>query len=235
MNLSRITYVYLIFLLAIALLVACGGEEASPVATEAPAADASTTNRAEAAPAALPSDPKAAILQAMRAQLTAGPYRTTMTLDGETQASVGTIIPPDRMHVVMNMGEIKTEMIYIGDKIWSKQGDEAWQESDRMGDPGAGLVDESMIDDMEKTITEAALVGPQVVDGVDALLYSFTSDLHKSESMPMDSISQINLWINTATGLIIRQEIEDTTMGTPSKTVQVIEYDASITIEPPVK
>ena len=241
MNLSRITYLYLTFLLATLLLVACGREKSMPAATEAPLANIATANRAEALQAAppvtLPSDPKAAILQAMRAQLTAGPQRTstTISLEGSEQTSVGLVIPPDRLHVTMNLGEITTEMIYIGDKVWSKQGDEAWEVSDRLGTAGAGLVGEEMIADGEKTITAAALVGREGVDGVDALRYTYTNDLNQSGLMAMDSVQQVTLWGNTANGLIIRQEIADATSETPSKTVQVIEYDATITIEPPVK
>jgi hypothetical protein len=236
-------------LLAVLLLAACGGNEPAPDAASAPennppaAQSAAVATDAPAAaataPAAvqLPSDPKAAILQALRAQLTAGPYRSTTTIDmeGGAQTVVGTVIPPDRMHVSMDMGGINTEMIYIGAKVWSKQGDEAWVESDRIGTPGAGLLDESMIADTERTITEAALVGPDVVEGVDTLVYTFTTDLSKSEVMPMESISQSKIWVATATGLIIRQETEDATADTPSQTVQVIEYDPTITIEAPVQ
>lgn len=239
-----------VLLITVHLLVACGRDESSPGAgstpaaaapapteapTEAPVADPATVSAAEAVE--LPGDPQAAILQALRAQLTAGPYRTTTTIDmeGGAQTMVGTVVPPDRMHVVMNLGDVATEMIYIGDKVWSKQGDAAWVASDRMGTPGAGLLDDSMIADTERTITEAALVGPDVIEGVDALVYSFTTDLNKSEIMPLDSVIRSKIWIDTATGLIVRQEIEDTTADTPSTTVQVIEYDPAITIEPPVQ
>ncbi len=47
--------------------------------------------------------------------------------------------------------------------------------------------------------------------------------------------SNVKLWVNLATGLPIQQEIEGEAMGVKSKTVQAIEYDASLTIEPPVK
>jgi hypothetical protein len=70
---------------------------------------------------------------------------------------------------------------------------------------------------------------------VEALRYTYTNDLNQSGLMAMDSVQQVTLWLNAASGLIIRQEIEDTTAGMPSKTVQVIEYDATITIAPPVK
>ena len=252
---ARPNHLFLIvpLMLAILLLVACGGDEAETGASSAPDSSPPTVQPATAAPtvaptapqeatalpaaAALPDDAKAAVLQAMRAQLTAGAYRTQTTITGEdfAQEATGEIIPPDRMHIVMQVGEIATEMIYIGDKVWSRQGDAAWQVADRLGMPGSGLLDESMIADSEKTITEATFVGKETVEGVDALVYSFTSDLNKSEIMPMDSVSQSKVWIDAATGLIVRLEVEDDTMGMKSKTVQVIEYDPSITIEPPVQ
>jgi outer membrane lipoprotein-sorting protein len=237
--------------MALWLLAACGGGEATPEATGAPvsaatAAQAGAAAQPTAPPAAdatapasanLPGDPKAAILQALRNQLSAGPYRTTTTITMEdgAQTVVGTVIPPDRMQVAMDLGGMKTEMIYIGDKVWSRQGDGEWQVSDRMGTPGAGLLDESMIADSEATITAAALVGPEVVEGVATLLYSFTTDLNKSTVMPMASVMQTKVWIDAATGLIVRQEITDTTAETPSTTVQVVEYDPSITIEAPAE
>lgn len=231
-------------LLALLLLAACGGDEPASDAASAPEnsapAQPATVQPATALPAAavaLPGDPKAAILQAMRGQLSAGPYRTTTTITMEdgAQTIVGTVIPPDRMQVAMDLGGVKTEMIYIGDKVWSRQGDGEWQVADRMGTPGAGLLDESMIADSEATITAAALVGPEVVEGVAALLYTFTTDLNKSTVMPMDSIMQTKVWIDAATGLVIRQETTDTTAETPSTTVQVVEYDPSITIEAPAE
>ena len=224
-------------LLSLFLLAACGGETATPAATPATAqADAATAAPAAAPAAALPDDPKAAILQALRGQLTAGPYRTTTVITGEDfeQAATAEIAPPDRMHIRMDMGGMQMEMIYIGDQVWSKQGDGAWEVAERMGAPGAALLDEAMIADTERTITEAALVGPQVLDGVATLLYTFTTDLNLSEIMPMPSVQQTRLWVDAATGLIVRQEMQDATADMPTTTVQTVEYDPTITIEAPV-
>ena len=244
MTTSKLIQFVATLLFALVLLAGCGGDDpasdaARTTESSAPAqpAAAQPATAVPAAAVALPGDPKAAILQALRAQLNAGPYRTTttITMDDGAQTIVGTVIPPDRMQVAMDLGGMKTEMIYIGDKVWSRQGDAEWQVSDRMGTPGAGLLDESMIADTEATITAAALVGPEVVEGVAALLYTFTTDLNKSTVMPMDSIMQSKVWIDAATGLVIRQETTDTTAETPSTTVQVVEYDPSITIEAPAE
>jgi len=225
-------------LLSLFLLAACGGESATPAASAAAAqADAPAAAAAAATPAAvLPDDPKAAILQALRSQLAAGPYRTTTVITGEDfeQAATAEIAPPDRMHIRTDMGGMQMEMIYIGDQVWSKQGDGAWEVAERMGAPGAALLDEAMIADTERTITEAALVGPEVLDGVATLLYTFTTDLNLSEIMPMPSVQQTRLWVDAATGLIVRQEMQDATAEMPTTTVQTVEYDPTITIEAPV-
>ncbi len=217
-------------LLSLFLLAACGSESATPAAAQV---DAPPTT---APAAALPDDPKAAILQALRSQLTAGPYRTTTVITGEDFEQSGTaeIAPPDRMRLTMDMGGMQMEMIYIGDQVWSKQGDGAWEVAERMGAPGAALLDEAMIADTERTITEAALIGPEVLNGVNTLLYTFTTDLTRSEIMPMPSVQQTRLWVDAATGLIVRQEMEDATADMPTTTVQTVEYDPSITIEAPV-
>ena len=238
MTSARVFALLLVLLFASHLQTACGGDAPAAAATPPPAAaNQPASNTPPAAANALPGDPKAAILQALRAQLTAGPYRstTTITMEDGAQTMVGEVAPPDRMHVEMDLGGIKTEMIYIGDKVWSKQGDDAWTESDRMGGLGGALLDESMIADTERTIIEAALVGPEQVGGVDAVAYTFTTDMSKSEVMPIESIVQTKVWIDPTTGLIVRQEVTDSLSDTPSTTVQEIEYDSSITIEPPVQ
>lgn len=251
MNFTTISKLVVMLLLAMALLAACGGNDPTPApagAAQDSAAGAAVTSAPDNPPAAqpaqasgaaaqLPGDPKAAILQALRGQLTAGPYRTTTTItgDGFTQTATARIVPPDRMHITMELGGTTTEMIYIGDSVWSKQGDGAWAVSDRMGGLGEPLVDESMIADTERTMTEAAFVGPEVIDGVNALLYTFTTDLSKSEIMPMESTLHTKLWIDAASGRIIHQTIEDAIAGAPTVTEQTIEYDPTITIDAPVK
>ena len=68
-----------------------------------------------------------------------------------------------------------------------------------------------------------------------ALLYTFTTDLSRSTVMPMEGVADTKLWVDAATGRIIRQESTTTAAGTTSTTVQVVEYDPAITIEPPIQ
>ena len=47
--------------------------------------------------------------------------------------------------------------------------------------------------------------------------------------------SDAKVWIDSASGRIVKSESEGEAMGIKSKTVQTIEYDPSIKIEAPVK
>ncbi len=245
MNKPSIARAFTTFLVAAALLTGCGGSD-EPAATEptvapaATAADVQATVAATATPAPaaveLPTDPQAALIAAMRAQVNSGPYRnqTTIISDDSTVELNAEIIPPDRMHMTNNFGGQSQEQILIGNKGWMKQGD-TWVESPMSGTNLVAQASGEMVDEMIKTISDVTLIGPETVDGVDALVYSYTSDMNKSDTMKMDSISTVKVWIATANGLIIKQEIDSAAMGVKSKTVQVITYDPNITIEPPVQ
>lgn len=245
MNRPSIASALATLLVAAALLTGCGGGD-EPAATEPAIAPAATpapvqaTDAATATPAPvaveLPTDPQAALFAAMRAQVNAGPYRnqTTIIADDSTVELSAEIIPPDRMHMTNNFGGQSQEQILIGDKGWMKQGD-AWVESPMTGTNIVAQASGEMVEEMIKTISDVTLIGPETVDGVDALVYSYTSDMNKSDTMKMDSISTVKVWIATASGLMIKQEIDGEAMGIKSKTVQVITYDPNITIEPPVQ
>jgi hypothetical protein len=245
MNRPSIASAFATLLVAAALLTGCGGND-EPAATEPAVAPAATAVDVQARVAAtatpipvaaeIPTDPQAALIASMRAQVNAGPYRnqTTIISDDSTVELSAEIIPPDRMHLTNNFGGQSQEQILIGDKGWMKQGD-SWVESPMTGTNIVAQASGEMVDEMIKTISDVTLLGPETVDGVDVLVYSYTSDMNKSDTMKMDSISTVKVWIATASGLIMKQEIDGEAMGVKSKTVQVITYDPNITIEPPVQ
>ena len=245
MNKPSIARAFATLLVASALLAGCGGNDEA-TATEPAVAPAATIAAVQATVAAtatpvpvaaeIPTDPQAALIAAMRAQVNSGPYRnqTTIISDDSTVELNAEIIPPDRMHMTNNFGGQSQEQILIGDKGWMKQGD-TWVESPMSGTNLVAQASGEMVEEMIKTISDVTLIGPETVDGVDALVYSYTSDMNKSDTMKMDSISTVKVWIATASGLVIKQEIDSAAMGIKSKTVQIITYDPNITIEPPVQ
>jgi len=215
--------------------VAAPTEAPSLASTDVPAAAPTNTPAAAAAPALPIGDPKEAIVATLRKQLKSGSYRskTIITSTDGTVEITGEIVPPDRMHVFNSIGGKVIETIYIGDTSWTKTGD-TWQESK----VGVGQIlsqfSDAFVDEMAGTVSDVKLVGPELLNGVPTLVYTYISDLNKATTMKMDSKSVVKAWIRVADGLLVRQEIEGETMGTKSKTVQEVEYDPAIKIEPPV-
>ena len=244
-----------LFLLSL-LLTACGGSSASPTAappaaTSAPAATtapaatsaavATTAPAATPVPAAtaapaLPGDPKSAIIAAMQNQMKAGPYRTTTNIvsDSGTIEMTGEIVPPDKIHTVMKMADFENENIFIGEQGWTKK-EGVWEVSPVSGSmilEQVGLL--ATEDSLSKTISNVQAVGTDEVNGERARVYTYTSTYIFGEAGADQIISQVKLWVSEKRGLPVKQEIEGEAGGIKSKTVQIIEYDATITIKPPM-
>lgn len=210
---------------------------ATAAATSAPAATvAPTTAPPTAAPAApvLPvGDPKAVVIKAVKAQLTAGPSRTLTlveTSDSKTQL-VSEMVPPDRLHITMDSdGKRLSETIIISDTMWTRAGDgAAWNKS-----PGGAamlsMMGEKEIDATTNSITDVKLIGPELLNGVATWVYTFTSD-----RADLGVTSQVKMWIGALNGLVLQQQVEGEAGGVKSKTTQTVTYDPSIKIEAPAQ
>jgi len=201
-------------------------------ATTAPAATAAPAATQPAAPVLPVGDPKAVVIKAIKAQLTAGPSRTLTlveTSDSKTQLTSEMVLP-DRLHIVMESdGKRVSETIIISDTMWTRTGDGAWNSS-----PGGAamlsMMGEKEIDATTNSITDVKLVGPELLNGTPTWVYTFTSD-----RADLGVTSQVKIWIGALTGLPLQQQVEGEVGGTKSKTTQTITYDPSIKIEAPAK
>lgn len=257
---KRRTFTAAAFVLGLGL-AACGGSATTPAAgpatavsatqaplptsapavaaTEAPTAALAATEApaAPAAQAASAGDAKDAVLAAMRKQLTSGPYRTNAAITSENGSVeiIGEVIPPDRMRSISTIAGRKSEMIFIGNKGWMKMGDADWKD---MGSVNAAMAlsqfSAAMVDDMANAISDARLIGPDVVNNAPSMAYSYFMDSNKFKT-PIDVKSKVKIWVDVATGLIVKQEIDGEAMGVKSKTVQTVTYDPAIKIEAPAK
>lgn len=184
---------------------------------------------------ASPSDPLEAVAQALKNQQSAGPYRVTTTLDAGSgpMKMVAEVVPPDQLRASVEMTDMNQEMVFIGDKGWMKINDK-WTESPmKVGDMLAQMNAVSG-ELLREVASDVKKVGTELVDGQEAVIYSYLVDMNKSTKMTMDVKSNVKLWITAKTALPIRQEVEGTAMGIKSTTAQTIVYDASIKITPPV-
>jgi hypothetical protein len=112
-----------------------------------------------------------------------------------------------------------------------KSGDTPWMEMPG-GDMIQGMIDSVMADVENSMITNVQLIGAESVEGEAATVYSYESSMGEGD----EAITSTNkLWISDARGLPIKLESSTDAMGITSHVVQTIEYDDSITIEPPVQ
>jgi hypothetical protein len=251
----------IILLLTLLILAGCGrrqAEEPTPVApTARPAATAPVAPTPTAAPTAaptvvatvaataapIPAAPATAdsgsaqegLMAALVAQQNGGPYRvqTTVVTGDTTMEMLAEIVPPDRLRSVTNTGGIQVEIIIIGDTAYIKNGDTPWVS---LPDSGFGsqilgaLSSEALME--QNLIADVQRVGQETVDGESAIIYAFQSSFGEGE----DALSAMTrIWVSESRGLPLRVENEGEIDGSPSRTVQIVQYDTTITIEPPIQ
>ena len=214
---------------------------AVPAATQAPAAATvippTAVPAATSAPAAAPApsgSAKDAIIAATLATLKAGPYRTKSTIvsDSGTLNMTGEMIPPDKLHTTMKATDFEMENIIIGDKGWIKQ-DGKWAVSPMSGKVVLAAAFQALTaEQLGITISDAKALGSEAVNGEQARVYTYTSTTDLGESGKV--ISAVKLWVSIKSGLPIKQEIAGEAGGVKSNTVQMIEYDPTISVVPPM-
>ena len=196
---------------------------AAPTATSAPAAAPAPSGSAEDA-----------IIAAVQATLKAGPYRTKSTIvsDSGTINMTGELIPPDKLHTTMKATDFEMENIIIGDKGWIKQNGK-WAVSPMSGKAALEAAFLALTaEQLGLTISDAKSVGTEAVNGEQARVYTYTSTTDLGESGQV--ISAVKLWVSAKRGLPVKQEIAGEAGGIKSNTVQMIEYDPTISIVPPM-
>ncbi len=217
--------------------------EAPAAATSVPAATATPIPAATAASVRTPtvalaapesaSDPKSAVVAAMQAQYASGPYRTLTTIvtDDGTLELTGEVVPPDRLHTTMKASGFESESIFIGDKGWTKTNG-VWTASPISGSDAIAQAFPNMTtDELGAMFSDVRAAGADTVNGEPTRVYTYTSITDLGEAGTVSS--SVKLWVSSRTGLPVKQEVEGEAAGVKSKTTQLIEFDPTITIEPP--
>ena len=178
-------------------------------------------------PAAPPGDPRQAVISAMKAMREAGPYRVHVTSTGNaiTTEWNAEVILPDRFHLIMDTGEF----IIVGNKTYMKQGDQWGEFPVDIGSMVFSLI-LSTEEEAEASISDVQLIGPNTVNGEATTVYQYRSTVELEGN---EVISMVKLWVRDSDSLPVKQEITGEAGGIESTTIQEIEYDPSISIEPP--
>jgi hypothetical protein len=175
-------------------------------------------------------DARAAVLRAIQAHLTAGPYRVvaSTTADENTVAMHGDVILPDKFHLFSSVsGGTEREYIIIGSATYAHVNG-AWTPLQL---DLSGLL-ANFIDRLDPTaISGVVLAGPDAVNGTPVLAYTYTYTNTVEGAL---ITNHAKIWVGTASGLPLKQAVDGEVSGTAYHSEQVIEYDSSITIEAPV-
>ena len=210
---SRILFPSLILSLLIAACSPTPGGTPTPGPTPSPTGDA-----------------RAAVLRAIQAHLTAGPYRVVAsTTAGENTVAVhGEVILPDKFHLFSSVsGGPEREYIIIGSATYAHVNG-VWSPLQL---DLSGMI-ANFIDRLDPTaISDVVLVGPDAVNGTPALAYTYTYTNTVNGAL---ITNHDEIWVGTSSGLPLKQVVDGEVSGTAYHSEQTIVYDSSITIEAPV-
>ncbi len=211
--------------------------EARPTVTQTPQAalDPVEPSPTQAKPSATPAqkvggvnakEARSAVLKSLDAVRQAGPYRVISTITSESGAQVRStseVILPDRFHLISN----EQETLVIGSTTYILQNGKWVLFPADMSRILSGMIGAN---EAEHGLSAFQWVGSDTLDGSTATVYQYEFT-RQVEGAPLTST--VKIWVDSDTGLPVRQEIEGTASGAKLQTEQVIEYDSSIRIEEP--
>ena len=174
-------------------------------------------------------DARTAVLQAIQAHLTAGPYRVVAsTTAGENSVAVhGEVILPDKFHLFSSVsGAPEREYIIIGSTTYAHVNGH-WSSLEI--DLSSLLT--NFIDRLDPdAISDVLRVGSDDVNGTPSLAYTYTYTNTINGSV---ITNHEKIWVGVANGLPLKQVVDGEVSGTAYHSEQVIVYDSGITIEAP--
>ena len=204
----------------------------APVGAATPIAPVATQPPANTS--VLPTDPRAAVEYALRAQPKAMPFKTTTTIDSGSKQMNTTveIESPQRVMLVTDTRSV----ISLDGQCYEKTGDAAWQTCTNAATGktalanASSLLDDSVINDAISIIQSATLSGSETLNGINARIYDYTSS-GKLMGMQVDSSSK--MWVDEKTGLPIKVVTTSTVSGSTTTFTQLISYDPTIKVQAP--
>ncbi len=175
--------------------------------------------------------PKEEILAAHEAMVAKGKFRTVgvSESDGTTTRIENTVVWPDRYAMRADTDGSVMEYIILPGTTWMKQGGQWMKLPMDMSRMIQSMTPEAMRQAYEG-MSNVEQLADDSVDGRDAEVYRYDS---RVTVMGITASSKVTLWIDTDTGLPLKQEVDGEAMRTKSRTVQTYTFDDSIEINAP--
>lgn len=168
---------------------------------------------------------------------------TSVFEDGNTQKYMNEFVPPDRKYVIYYDQDV--EYIVVGDKVYINEGGSEWEATQL---PAANFMRniEETTQEISESLHDVQRVREDMLGGKGIVVYKFNS---VSTYNNIELSSQTELWVGEADGLpykmLIDGEIaasrnnpdtgESEAYAARSLTTCLLEFDSTISIEPPVQ
>lgn len=216
------------------LVAACSGAATPAVATPVQNGEIVAPFAARVTPTMVPTavpahgvSARQAVINAMHAVGSAGPYhiQSTTTSGGKTTVMTGEVILPDHFHLTTN----GHEMLMVGSKTYIRQNGQWVDFPIDIASIVTGMMGTLSVE-AEKGITNAQMLGADTANGTPATLYQFNQTVNFGGTAVT---STVKLWVDSLRGLPVQQQIDGVVAGVPSMTLQVITYDPTIKITAP--
>ncbi len=243
MRLFQVAALGLLLLIALAAS-ACSATPAAapqpPPPTAAPAAPATVAATSTAAPTVAPSpaatkaaaptaaaNPLDALTRIFRGWAGVKTFRAKIVVTPKTGASTETdleVVMPDRFHVKTP----QLEAIVIGQTYYVKLVNQ-WQKIALPQGIDLNFADIKKLEAELGASTDVKLIGPEVLDGTPTLVYQYTATI----TTPALLTTTSKVWVAVSDQLPRR--MESVAQNGTTTTVTYSDYNANITIEPPIK
>lgn len=186
---------------------------------------------AVAAPASASADAevRAAIEKSHAAMVAKGAFRvdSTTEIQGGSQQSVIETVWPDRFRIrSITQG---TEFIVVPGGTWMNSGGSWMRMPMDMSAMTRAFGQEAMREGLA-SIANAEVLGTADVGGRKARVYAYDQS---ATIMGIRSESRVKAWIDDASDLVLRMEVDGKAMGQSSRTINVYDWDADVSIEAP--
>jgi hypothetical protein len=174
-------------------------------------------------------DARTAVLNAIQAHLTAGPYVVVASITSGTTSTAmhGEVILPDKFHLFSSLsGGPEREYIIIGSLTYAKVGGR-WA---KLQIDLSGML-ANFINRLDpEAISDVRLVGPEDINGIPALAYTYT---YTSTVQGTLITNKDEMWVGVDNGLPVKQVVDGELNGVVYHSEQTITYNPSVSIEAP--
>lgn len=158
--------------------------------------------------------------------LTLTSYRMDVTVKqgGEISSTMKyEVIPPDRIHAVIDSQGLITEQFIIGSDAYLNTGGE-WMKLPVEMENVYGLA----IEQTRDLIADVALVGPDTLEGAPMMVFSYSLNMHNVETRNKVWVGLMDGYIHQVEGVSMVEGVEYTTLS------EVYDFNEPLTIEAPI-